>query len=155
MEDPVAQAILGRLGEMLSEESRRRLPAAEPPATEPSEPVKAPEKPPAQPNKALAIASIIEKAYSMPGVPERTRKRCAKYAIAEAYDAEEAKKYFRTSKKKVAVQPTPAAVAVTPPAPAPTPAASIPSTSEPPKISIDGDLRKLMAVAPPQDAPAQ
>lgn len=153
MEDVIFQKLLGKVGEAFIKESKEVAPVAPPAAEPPKEEIEV--SPPV--NKAQEISAIIAQAYSMPGVPERTRKRCARYAIEEKFGEEEAKKYLRGNKKKVAVpqatpvEPTPVATQAEP---AVTPPAAIASTSEPPKISIDGDLRKLMSSAAASDSAA-
>lgn len=154
MNDEIFNALLGRLGERLVQQYPGSTPpsASEPaptPATSPAAP-----EPAAPTRRAEAIAAIISQSYSMPGVPDSVKKRCAKHRIEEEYGVEEARKYLRTNKKKVAV-PVPAQPET--PAAAPTPTSSVnaiplfspPSAAktESPVITINEEMRKLMMPA--------
>lgn len=143
--DLIWNMLMGRMGAALVKGST-------PPQQQ--EPVAAPvEQPQAEPTpttyKADAIASIISETYNMPGVPESTKRRCAKRRIAERYGEEEAKKYLRTTRKKVpaaSAPPPDKPVETTTPVPTPTvtPVAPLVS-SEAPILSIDETLRKMLS----------
>jgi hypothetical protein len=108
---------------------------------------------PPEPKKAAAIGAIIKTAYEMKDVPERTRKRIARYQIEEEFGAEEAKKYLRSNKKKIPVPvpvvetPAPAVTAPAVVAPVPVALPAVNSVTEAPTISVDKDLRSLIKPA--------
>lgn len=151
--DQLVNALMAQMGQsMINRASQTPAPA---PVTD-----DASAAPPPTSKKAAAIGTIIKTAYEMKEVPERTRKRIARYQIEEEFGAEEAKKYLRSSKKKVpvpVVEATPvaaAAVAVAPVAaaapiqvPTVTPPPVVNSVTEAPTLSVDKDLRSLIKPA--------
>ncbi len=145
--DLIWNMLLGRMGAALSQSSnaQQQQPAAVVPVEQ------SPPEPAPTTYKADAIANIISETYSMPGVPETTKRRCAKRRIAERFGEDEAKKYLRTARKKVPAQPTPEVAPTQTPVPTPTPTqppaqvpVASPTPAEPSIISIDGTLRKLL-----------
>ena len=149
--DVILNMLLGKMGAVLVNNSappqqpESTPAAAAPPPVETSPPV----------YKADAIASIISETYNMPGVPDSTKRRCAKRRIAERYGEEEAKKYLRSTRKKIPTgSAAPAEPAPTPPAAATiasAPTSSAPAPVESSILSIDGTLRKLLGTTQPEE----